>query len=225
MSNVVEKIDVNERIYAFIQKYRRHIITGAAVIFAALAVFIISLTLVNTVRKNAISRAEELNRRYEVLRFSIADESKKEDIQTLLDDCTAFAEKTSGIAGARVWSIIAGIRADKKEWDEAEHAWNSAAKAGAKTYLAPVSLFNAAAAAEEGGNSEKAIELYTQCVAEGAGFPSIARAQFSIGRLYEAQKNKDAALEAYRKVVDNYSKDTVWSNLAQSRIINLQAVQ
>jgi tetratricopeptide (TPR) repeat protein len=85
-----------------------------------------------------------------------------------------------------------------------------------------VSLFNAAAAAEEQGNLEAAIELYRQTLNYADIFPAAPRAQFAVGRLWEAQQNKEAAIEAYRGLIDKWPAETVWTGLANSRIIALQ---
>jgi tetratricopeptide (TPR) repeat protein len=205
----------------FVQKNRKPIFTSLIVILLALVAFVLSVSILDALRNKAIARVDELNRRYEALRFDITVPEKEEDVQALLADLTAFAEKTSGFPGGRAWSIIAGINADRKEWAEAEKAWTSAGTASVKTYLAPVSFFNAAAAAEEQGNTEAAIELYTKSVAQSSGFPAAARAQFSVGRLREAQNDTAAALEAYQAVVTGWPNDGVWTNLAHSRIIIL----
>jgi tetratricopeptide (TPR) repeat protein len=87
--------------------------------------------------------------------------------------------------------------------------------------LAPVSLFNAAVAAEEQGNIDQAIELYGESAAHVSGFPAAARAQFAVGRLHESQGDPQAALEAYKAIAEKWSNETAWINLAQSRIILL----
>jgi tetratricopeptide (TPR) repeat protein len=222
MSNMSEKININELMYNFIQKNRKGIFIFFGTVLVLLAGFIAAVSIIGAVRDKALSRAEEFNRRYEALRFDINEESKAEEVAGLLQELKDFAEKTSGYAGARVWSIIGGIHADKKEWQEAETAYTSAAQAAAKTYLAPAAYFNAAAAAEEQGNLSGAIELYTRSVAQSAVFPAAARAQFAVGRLQEALDNKTAALEAYRGLVAGWPADPVWTNLAQSRIILLE---
>ncbi|GHT64182.1 hypothetical protein FACS1894110_03350 [Spirochaetia bacterium] len=217
-----EKVSLGEGINNFIQKNRKGILVCFGVIVVLLAGFIGGLAIRDAVRDKTISRVEEFNTRYEELRWDISEGEKAEEVTALLDDLAAFAEKTSGYAGGRAWAIIAGIRGDKKEWPQAEQAWSSAAKAASKTYLAPVALFNAAAAAEEQGNTEDAIRLYTECLARADIFPAAARAQFSIGRLRESQSNSAAALEAYRALVSKWPKDPVWTSLAQNRIIALQ---
>jgi tetratricopeptide (TPR) repeat protein len=223
MSNASEQVNINEVINNFIQKNRKAIFVSLGLIALGVVVFITVLGIMDGDRKKAIARMEELNRRYEALRFDINEESKAAELAELLQDLNSFAEKTSGYAGGRAWSIIGSIHADKKEWAGAEQAYTSAAKAAAKTYLAPVSYFNAAAAAEEQENFAGAVELYTRAVAQSGIFPAAARAQFAIGRLQEALENRQAALEAYRGLVAGWPADAVWTNLAWSRIIFLES--
>jgi tetratricopeptide (TPR) repeat protein len=225
MSDIPEKTNFGDKINDFIQKKRKGILIclGATVFLVAL--FIGILTIRNAIHTKAIVRVEELNRRYEELRFDITEESKAEDVDALLADLNGFGEKRSGYAGTRARVIIAKIHSDKKEWVEAQRAWTDAAKAGAGTYLEPVSFFNAARAAEEQGNTEEALLLYSQCLARAESFPQAARAQFSVGRIEESRNNREAALEAYRTVVSKWPADELWVNLAQNKIAVLQPAQ
>ncbi|GHV45153.1 hypothetical protein AGMMS49546_30350 [Spirochaetia bacterium] len=217
-----EKLSLSEEINAFILKNRKGILICFGVLVVALGGFIGGIAIKGAVQNKTLSTVEGFNSRYEELRWDISEGTKTEEAAALLEELSAFAQKTSGYAGGRAWAIIAGIRGSQKNWPEAEQAWSSAAKAASKTYLAPAALFNAAAAAEEQGNAERAIALYTECLAKADLFPAAARAQFSIGRLHESQSNKDAALEAYRTLVNKWPGDPVWTNLAQNRIIALQ---
>jgi hypothetical protein len=54
-----------------------------------------------------------------------------------------------------------------------------------------------------------------------ADFPAAAHAQFAIGRLEESRGNTDAALGAYRKLIENWPEESDWVNLAHSRVISL----
>jgi tetratricopeptide (TPR) repeat protein len=223
MSNAGESVSINELINNFVRNNRKVIFIFLGILAAGLGGFIAVVSITDVIRGRAIGRLEEFNRRYEALRFDIGEESKAAEVTELTEDLTAFAEKNSGYVGGRAWSIIGGIYADKKEWQEAERAFTSAAKAAAKTYLAPVAYFNAAAAAEEQGNITGAIDLYTKCVAQSALFPAAVRAQFAVARLWESQGNRESALEAYRAVTSGWPNDAVWTNLAHSRIILLEA--
>jgi tetratricopeptide (TPR) repeat protein len=192
-----------------------------AVIAVGLAGFIAVTAIRSSLQTKALTQVEELNRRYETLRFDIKEESKATDVQALLDDLSSFAQKQSGYAAARAYTLSANIYMDQARWDEAFTAWDKAASASAETYLQPVAFYNGAVAAEEQGNTAQAIELYTKA-ASAADFPAASRSQFAIGRLQEAN-GKDAALEAYKSLLSKWPDDQVWGNLAQSRIIALSS--
>jgi tetratricopeptide (TPR) repeat protein len=214
-----ENSGINEKINGFLQKNRKPLVIGMGGLLLLLILFIVVLTTRDTLQAKAISAVEDFTQRYEVLLIDLNEPAKAEEVQTLLDELTVFAGKNRGYAGARSYSLIAGIYTEKKDWLEAEKAWINAARAAPKIYLAPVSLFNAAVAAEEQGNISGAIDLYTEVLSLADIFPAAPRAQFSIGRLQEAQKNNEGALEAYRAVINKWPSESVWANLAQSRIL------
>jgi tetratricopeptide (TPR) repeat protein len=173
-------------------------------------------------RKKAISTVEELGNRYETLRYTITEDYYASDVENLLSDLESFAKKNSGYAGSKAWSLIGNIRCERKEWPEAETAWAAAAKAAPKIYLAPLAWFNAGVAAEEQGKTVEAIDYYAKSLAAPSGFSAAPRAQFSIGRLRESLGETAAAVDAYRAVISGWPYDTVWVNLAYSRIITLE---
>jgi cytochrome c-type biogenesis protein CcmH/NrfG len=218
-----ESLSIGEGLNRFIQRNRKPIIFGALGIFIFLIGFIATVSIRELLQKRSFSQLEAFNQRYDLLRVDLNEPSKAADVQALVDELSLFASKQSGYAGARSYAMLGSIYADKKAWEDAEKAWTHAAKAGAKTYLAAVSLSNAAFAAEEGGNILGAIELYRQSVSLKDTFPAAARAQFSIGRLEEVQNHPEAAIEAYQELLNTWPTDTVWTSLAQSRILFLKS--
>jgi tetratricopeptide (TPR) repeat protein len=214
-------IDINEAIADFFRKHRKKIIVFFAAAAAALVAIIAVTGIGAFTQKRALSALQVLEEKYEGLRIDLNDPAKDGEVRALLDELNAFAGKNAAFAGGRAYHIAAQIHADRKNWEEAEKAWTAAARKAKDTYLAPVSLFNAAVAAEERDNIEAAIALYTESLAYGEQFPAAPRAQFAIGRLREEQHNREAALEAYRALIDKWPAETVWINLANSRIITI----
>jgi tetratricopeptide (TPR) repeat protein len=218
-----EDLTTGERIANFIQRNRRRLITGMASIVVLVAAIIASLSIMDFLREKALSKVEDFTRRYDALIIDINEASKEAEVRALVDELTAFAESNSAYAGARAYSLLGSIYAEKKDWGEAEKAWTSAAGKAPKTYLAPVSLFNAAVAAEEQGNIDQAIGLYTESASYTKDFPAAPRSQFAVGRLYEAQGNNQAAIDAYRGIGEKWPSASTWINLAQNRLITLGA--
>jgi tetratricopeptide (TPR) repeat protein len=225
---ITEHAAVGDGINEFIQKHRKPLFVLAGTILLVLVLCIVALSVMDVLRVRAISAVEEFGSRYETLSPSITEEYSIDDTAELIVDIEAFVKNpfmASGYAGGKAWSIIGSIHGDKKDWAAAEAAWVQAAKAGKKTYLAALAFFNAGAAAEEQGKTEQAIEYYTNSLASSADFSAAPRAQFAIGRLRESLNENAAAIEAYRAVISGWPYDRVWTNLAHSRIITLEAAE
>ena len=214
-----------EKLNDFLQKNRQSIFIVLIAIVAAIAALVIGLTVNEKQKASAFTKVDAFNERYVELYPYIAGgegdaASKQEEVISLLDEINAFAAKSSGFAAARSYSLSAEIYKRQENWPVAEKTWVLAAKAAANSYIAPISYYNAATAAEEQGNNRGAIDLYKQALGYEQ-FPNAARAQFNIGRLEESENNRDAALEAYRNLLAKWPKDELWANLAQSRILVL----
>jgi tetratricopeptide (TPR) repeat protein len=222
MENENEKQSFVEKINGFSQRNRKGIIIFSSAIFILLAGIIVFFSLQDVFNKKAIAEVEELNVKFQELRFLTNDTSYTAEIQTFLSDLEAFAGNKNGYAASKAWSMAAQIHSSRNEWQKAEEAWLNAAKAGDKTYLGPIALFNAAASAEEQGKLELAIELLQKSINHKFEFPAAPRAQFSIGRLYEQLGNYPAAIESYRTVMVNWQNVPVWQYLARSRIIAVE---
>jgi tetratricopeptide (TPR) repeat protein len=117
--------------------------------------------------------------------------------------------------------MAADIQYERGDWAGARDAWIEAASKGKATHLAPVSLFNAAVADEEAGETDAALENYRKALGF-TEFSSAARAQFAVGRLEEKKGDTVAALAAYRAVIEKWPSYTDWTNLAYSRILAIE---
>lgn len=150
-----------------------------------------------------------------------AADDKKAQVEKLLEDLLAFAGKSSGYMPASAYSMAGSIYAARKDWAAAEEAYLNSAKKAGKTFLAPVSYFNAAVCAEEAGKTDDARAYWTKSLSY-ADFPLAARAQFSLSRTFDAEGKTDEALAAYRLLIEKYEKEEEWTKLAHSRIITLE---
>jgi tetratricopeptide (TPR) repeat protein len=225
MQNPENKISISTAINDFIQKHRKPIFVTAGAVFLLLVAGIAGLSLMDLMRNNAITVVEDFNSRYESLRPFISEGNRAGDVERLLAEIETFARKNSGYAAGKAWSIIAAIQGEKKAWAQAEAAWAAAAKAAEKTYLCPIALFNAGAAAEEQGKTNEALEYYSGSLSTVVGFPAAARAQYAIGRLRESRNENTEAIEAYRAVISGWPYDRAWTSLAYSRIIAIEVSQ
>ena len=164
--NKQEKENTGDKINDFIQRNRMviFVIAGMIVILfiGAVAYFAIN----DDLAKKSSVRLEELTAKYDEIKAHSHEDDEDdaghnhdEDVDSLLNELKVFAAKTKGVSGSKAWAMAGGIYAERKDWALAQETFISSARAGEKTYLGPLSYFNAAAAAEEQGNYEDAIDL------------------------------------------------------------------
>ena len=231
MQDNKEKISVGDKIIDFIQKNRKGIFITLGIVIFLFVGLIVFIALSEQINKKAIAEVELLNDEFNDMRSDIINGEKTAEANALIEKSKTFAEKNRGFPAGKAWSIAAQIYSIKENWQQAEEAWANCARAGEKTYLAPIAFFNAAVAAEEQGRALQAIEYLKSCVSHNFEFPYAPRAQFNIGRLYEQLGNSAEAIEAYRAVLINWSWEqsasggsntNIWQNLARNQIIKLE---
>jgi len=226
MQNKTENI--GDKINTFVQKNRKTIFIVLGLIVALFIGLIVYLAVSDSMNKKAIAELDEMVVRYEEIfpedrNFYSIDDFTTEDVNALLADLESFAGKKKGVSSSKAWSLIGHIYSGREEWQKAEDAWLQSSKLGEKTYLGPLSLFNAATAAEEQGKLEQSIEYLRKATTHKFEFPAAARAQFNIGRLYEKLNKPQEALSAYREVLSNWPDMLVWQYFSRNRIIAIEA--
>jgi len=222
MQNNGESTNAREQFNDFVQRNRKGIFFSLGALVVLLVGLVVFLYVKDYLQKKALAEVEVLNTRFTDMRANLKEEDSADDVQSLLVDLDSFVNSKFGLAEGRGWTVIAQIHSEREEWQQAEDAWRNAAKAAANSYLAPVAYFNAAAAAEEQGKTEQAIELLEKSISSKFEFPAAARAQFSIGRLNEQLGNIPEAVIAYRLVVSKWPNLSGWTELANSRIVVLE---
>jgi tetratricopeptide (TPR) repeat protein len=212
--------NVQAGFYDFFEKNRRRLFISGIVVLVLLVGLIVTLLVQDMMQKDATAKLDVLAERYDEV-INVLTEDGPDGVDALLDDLAALGKSASGYPAARAWFMAANIYHERKDWEKAREAWGAAATKGAATHLAPVSLFNAAVAAEEAGDPDAALEHYKRALTF-ADFPDAARAQFAVGRLEEKKGNAEAAVIAYNAVIDKWPQHTDWTNLAHSRILALE---
>jgi tetratricopeptide (TPR) repeat protein len=218
--------NVTDAVSIMLEK-RRPIILGVIGAVVAVCLIFVAGTLISQSRTNSAIKTldENLAPRYEKLTNTgdnpiVPAGFEKDTREALLKDLAAFGGAHAGYAAGKAWTMAGNLYFADKKWKEAEDAYTRAAETSAKTYLAPIARYNAGAAAEEAGNPAGALAHYEKAVGT-ADFPYAAHAEFSIGRLYEWQKKKDEAKQAYQKIIDTWPYETSWVALARDRLIVL----
>ena len=151
------------------------------------------------------------------------DKKKKEELETeFLDKTKLVLREYPHLYGAqRVLFLRGNFYFDKKNWEKASSDFIYLANTFPKSYLARISLFNAASCNEEMGNPKKAIKLYKELVTKYSDSALYSRSLFSIGRIYEEIGKYQEAKKFYNELEDK-SPSSGWTKIARNRIIFLK---
>ncbi|MDE7141245.1 MAG: hypothetical protein K2O09_10935 [Treponemataceae bacterium] len=217
--NTVQKTSA-EKINAFLTRNRKVILTVCA--FVAAAVIVGAVCVVVSARQTEKGLAKLDAIAYALMQNAaeLAGDDLASRQETALSALAALTGK-GGIVGTRANMLAADLYFQRKDYESAKDAWLKAAGAKKNAYTAPICRFNAAAAAENAGDLDTALDCY-QKAADAAGFLLADHALFSVGRVYEAKQDFAAAAEAYRRLNDA-SPDSDWASLAKTRLIALKA--
>ena len=212
-----------KRFSDFLQRFK----TIAIIILSVIVAFIIGFAVVSEVNKSieekSTSMTEQIQKDFDS-RTNSADEDRKDSLESsILEQVEAVLEKyPKKYAGQRALFIRGNLYFGREEWDSAHDDYILLAERFPGSYLAPVALINGAVAMEESDQPEKALEIY-QSILETyrKNTPEIPRILFSVGRIQELLGAKEAALDTYNDLLDNFSSSS-WTNLSRNRIIYLE---
>ncbi|GMO40083.1 MAG: hypothetical protein Pg6C_00770 [Treponemataceae bacterium] len=210
-----EAATVSQHIEAFLLKYRKVILSFAAAIVIGAAAVGIAFAVTETVRKKGLERIDRIANA--LVKANEDDTAASQTALTELESLTA----AKNIVGARANMLKAEILFNDKKFDEARAAWLKAADAGKKSYIAPLSWFNAAVCSEEIGDFDAAFEWY-QKAGNAKDWTQKTHALFNAGRVKDEAGGYEAAAKLYQELNEAYAGDS-WANIAMTRVLTLRA--
>jgi tetratricopeptide (TPR) repeat protein len=219
-----DKKGIYSRFGDFLRKYRIAVLVVFGVAVLAVIGVAVGTAISNGRVAASATRLEKLDADYAAL-SSEQDAAKKAELEKAFVAATEqVAKQYKGqYAAQKALAYGAKVAEAKKDWAGAEKNWLDLIAASRDSYLAPVALQGAAAAAEEQGASDRALADYKKLVDKYASASiGIPHAYFSIGRLSEGTKDYAGALVAYQKVVSTWPESD-WTKLATDRIISLKS--
>lgn len=193
----------------FFEKNKLILIVICAVIVVGILAAIIAVNAVNSAKDKAQLKIAKLEQQYaEVLA------SDAQDWTALTADLQAMV-KGSSYASVKSQYLLGLVYYQQQNYTEASDAFMKAYDLNKSIYLAPLSLANAAACAEEGGDSAKALELYNQIYNDYPESGTAAKALFNVARMYYQQGNTQLAQATFAQVADYYP-NSEYGKLAQN---------
>ena len=204
----------------FLQRHRKPLLAILVAVIGIVVGLFLYLQYRGAQEERARVAAETVQELFE--EFSAAtDETDRQSLATeITAEVTRIASDYPRFAAAQRALFVRGsMNWELEQWEAASADFERAAERFPDSYLTPISLFNAAAAAEEDGQVDRARQLFTQLV-DSFDTPETPRALFALGRIAEQQGDTDGATDYYNRLVQNHAGST-WTNLARTRIIAL----
>lgn len=209
-------------ISAFVERFRLPLLVVAGVVVAALAVWLIWAERERSVEESSALRAEQLQDLFEAWNGAPEGTRKTNLGNDLIEEAELLLRQFSRrYAAQRALYVRAEYWFATMQWQDAAADWQELAERWPTSYLAPLSMFNAAIAREEAGDAEAAREHLERLVADWENNLLVPRALFSIGRMAEQRADYDAAREAYARVTDDHGGSS-WATAVRNRLIALE---
>jgi TolA-binding protein len=198
------------------------------VILIAAAVLLVGYFIYNEVNRKLVSEATTLAEGAESAYSSWqseADPTKKsgleKDLKAQLDKLISRYSRQYG--AQRGLFIRAEIGFQAKAWEAALNDYESLATQFPKSYLAPVSLFDAAICSEEKGDRDNAQRLFIKAYESYPESTVAPRAIFNAARLDE-EKGAWAEAQKRYELIDSQYNQSEWNKLAKNRVIQLKVL-
>lgn len=175
-------------------------IACAAVVVILLAIVIVSAVMTSNTEK-AMIRISDLGDR--VTAYVSAGESNQEEFDALVSDLNAEIGKSS-YPSIKAAFLLGNLYFDTKDYQNAYTSYVKCYELNTSSYLAPLALVNGAAAAEELGDTDSALELYSK-VQDYEISGVNAKALFNSARINLGKGNTELAKAQLESIVASYS--------------------
>ncbi len=221
-ANPQEQVKIVDRINDFMHANRKiFLFLVGAILVGVVGLGVYSAVSANLVTKSTIA-LDSLEVSYKEF-SALADAEKTASSTQLIAEADEISSKFGKrYAAARAAMIRAQVLSAINDVPAAEKAFASLSETYPKSHLAPVALANAAAIAEDRGDTDLALTYLTKIESLYPSTPGLGRITLSIGRIYETTKLHDKALETYTRLIAN-GVESDWTKIAHDRIILLKS--
>jgi len=218
----VEKVKFTERLNDFMFANRKiFLIIGVAILILIVGLGIYSVVSTNIVTTSTIA-LEKLESGYEGWNAVAETDKAAKGAELVAEADSLISKYGKRYAAARASVIKAEVLFSLNDITGAEKAYAATAESYPKSTMAPVALANAAAIAEDRGDSDAALIYLNKAVIEYPDAPGSGRILLSLGRIYESTRLYDKAMETYTRLLAT-GTESDWTKIAHDRIILMKS--
>lgn len=221
--HISEKAATSDKIANFISK-NKYILWGVlGILIVCTIIFAIVDKKITDTSIAYSEKTAEIEQDFQDWAAASEDDKLNMEIALLAEIDEVVSTGNTNILVEKALYIRGQFYNQKEDWENAYADFSKIVEISPDSYLASVSLYNAATAKENSGDLETALSiLATLSITYATTSPIIPETLFNIGRINEVLNNNKAALESYNELAESYSSSS-WTNLAKTRIIFLKA--
>ena len=197
-------------------------IAAAAVIVIVIAVGIIVTVTGNNTEKKFEAIAKLDSQYTAITAMDETTDEYKTAVSQFLSDADALIASSKDYPGIKANYLKGLYEFSQKNYSAAASIFEAVSISANGTYLGSLSLMNGAAAYENAGNKDKALEFYNKVWDNyGKNAGESPKALFNIARIYEEKGDKELAKATYQQLIDEFGTTGEYAKLASSRVIVL----
>ena len=224
-----KKLTSSEKIAArtesfFAKNARLLAIIGIIIVVLCVVIAVVSITS-NSSRDKIATATYELEQDY--YNLLVMDETSDE-YNTAASEFIASADaiiseaKTGDYASLKAKYLLGLYYYDAEDWANALSYFEQVVNEGGDTYLVSLSMMNAAASAENAGDTDTALSYYNRVWdTYAAEAPESPKALFNSARIYEQTGNTELAVATYSQLRDEFTTSE-YAALAEARLLILE---
>ena len=215
-----KKESASKQLESFLVKNRALILSVLCVCIVVLVTICVVVGVSSSQTKKSLASIDSIEYSYTKNAPSLSGD----ELVTLQNETLASLQpylSKKKIVGVQANKLAAEIAYEKEDYNASIQYYLAQAHADENSYTAAVAYFMVASSYEELSNFEEA-EKYYGLASEQSDFLLVPHALFNLARVKESRGDKDGAVLVYKQMVSDYPNDD-WTNLAQSRLISLNA--
>ncbi|MCG8454482.1 MAG: tetratricopeptide repeat protein [Spirochaetales bacterium] len=215
-----QELPLKDRVNNALARHWKFAVLSLVAVVAVMAGILVLRSMNEERRARAAIMAEDIQESFVEWIAAASEDRDSSTLEALIDE--ALTDYPSTFAAQRALYTKGLMALENEAWEEASESFLLLADEWEESYLASVSLYNAASALEEQGKDDEAVSVLQQLVDEYDQIsPDVPDALYQLGRLAEKRGEMEEALAAYKDIAARFPQSR-WNGLGKTRILVIE---
>lgn len=204
------------KLFAFIGKYKIHVSCALIAVIVSITAFVAVQYFSNKAEDKAFAMLEQCVKKYEAL---LTNDGKNKACFNVAKDFNSIFEKYSKKQGGKLAKIVyANICYEAGNFDKAMSLYNDVLQNVENNWFLKNLILNGLGYAHEEKKDYKMAIKYFEMITKADDSIMKSEALYNLGRIYEMTGDKDKSINAFKKIIPDYSNESIYLELIQEKI-------